>query len=321
MGDTDNMRDMDNPVSASAIPDTALDVIIVPRTHDLGDRFEVRRALPSTERRMVGPFVFLDQMGPAVFDAGRGLDVRPHPHIGLATVTYLLDGAILHRDSLGSVQEIRPGDVNWMTAGRGIVHSERTAPGVRRTASSLSGLQCWVALPRAREETDAAFVHVTADRLPVEDADGVTARIIAGEFFGRRSPIETLWPLFFVDVSLSQGALLAMPSEYPEQAIYIVQGRLDLGPDGVFDAGRLLVLKPGASVILAGADAAGARVMLLGGEPMDGPRRLAWNFVSSSAERIEQAKDDWRAGRFPAVPGETEFIPLPDPPGTPVRYP
>ncbi len=298
----------------------ALEIAIVPRTHDLGDHFEVRRALPAVGRRMVGPFVFLDQMGPAVFAAGRGLDVRPHPHIGLATVTYLLDGEILHRDSLGTVQAIRPGDVNWMTAGRGIVHSERTAPERRREGSALAGLQCWVALPRAHEETDPAFVHLEAARLPQQSADGVSARVIAGEFFGLRSPLATLSPLFYVDVGLAMGARLAMPPDYPEQAIYIVAGRLDLGADGVFDAGQLLVLKPGAGVILAGADAAGTRLMLLGGEPMDGPRRLVWNFVSSSTERIEQAKEDWRAGRFPAVPGETEFIPLPEPP-PPVRYP
>jgi redox-sensitive bicupin YhaK (pirin superfamily) len=298
----------------------ALEIAIVPRTHDLGDHFEVRRALPSAGRRMVGPFVFLDQMGPTVFAAGRGLDVRPHPHIGLATVTYLLDGEILHRDSLGTVQAIRPGDVNWMTAGRGIVHSERTAPEVRCERSALAGLQCWVALPREHEETDPDFVHLPAAQLPQQSADGVSARVIAGEFFGLRSPLATLSPLFYVDVGLAAGARLAMPADYPEQAIYVVAGRLDLGPDGVFEAGQLLVLKPGASVILAGADAAGTRLMLLGGEPMDGPRRLMWNFVSSSAERIEQAKEDWRAGRFPAVPGETEFIPLPETP-TPVRYP
>lgn len=309
---------MNPPLPGSA---AALDVVIVPRAHDLGDNFEVRRALPSAARRMVGPFVFLDQMGPAVFGAGRGLDVRPHPHIGLATLTYLFDGEILHRDSLGSVQSIRPGDVNWMSAGSGIVHSERTGVEIRRAASSLFGLQCWVALPREHEEGNATFAHFGAGELPAEDAEGATARVVAGEFFGRRAPVETLSPLFFVDLKLQPRARLTMPAQYTEQAIYIVDGSLDLGPDGAFEAGQLLVLKPGASVTLSGSGSNATRVVLLGGEPLEGPRHLAWNFVSSSAERIEQAKQDWRAGRFPAVPGESEFIPLPDPPGAPVRYP
>jgi redox-sensitive bicupin YhaK (pirin superfamily) len=300
--------------------ETALDVVVVPRTHDLGDRFEVRRALPSRERRMVGPFVFLDQMGPHVFSAGHGLDVRPHPHIGLSTVTYLLEGEILHRDSLGTVQAIRPGEVNWMTAGKGIVHSERTAPEIRKGESALFGLQCWVALPRNREEADPSFTHTKAHELPVVEGEGATARIIAGSFFGRTSPVPTLSELFYVDLTLQPGARLTMPSEYAEQALYVVDGTLDLGRDGRFDAGQLLVLKAGATVTLA-AGSASARVMLLGGEPMDGPRYLTWNFVSSSSERIEQAKEEWKAQAFPKVPGESEFIPLPELPGKPVRYP
>ncbi len=294
--------------------------VIIPRTRDLGDNFEVRRALPTTGRRMVGPFVFLDQMGPHVFSAGSGLDVRPHPHIGLATVTYLLSGEILHRDSLGTVQAIRPGEVNWMTAGRGIVHSERTAPELRLHESSLAGLQCWVALPRAQEETEPDFLHVGAAELPVEQGEGVHATIIAGSFFGRSSPIPVLSDLFYVDLRLAPGARIAIPAEYPEQAAYVVEGPLDLGKDGVFEAGRLLILKPGMKVTMA-AGAKPARVMLLGGEPMDGPRYLAWNFVSSSADRIEQAKEDWRNQNFPKVPQETEFIALPDLPGKPVHYP
>jgi redox-sensitive bicupin YhaK (pirin superfamily) len=299
----------------------ALEQLIIPRTRDLGDNFEVRRALPTVERRMVGPFVFLDQMGPHLFSAGRGLDVRPHPHIGLATVTYLLTGEILHRDSLGTVQSIRPGEVNWMTAGRGIVHSERTAPEIRRNESSLSGLQCWVALPRAHEETDPDFLHVEADALPVIEGEGVSAILIAGSFFGRRAPIPTLSDLFYADVQLAAGARIAVPAEYPEQAAYVVEGKIDLGGDGVFEAGQLLILKPNRQVVFAAAGNAPARVMLLGGEPMDGPRYLTWNFVSSSAERIEQAKEDWRMQSFPTVPEETEFIPLPDLPGKPVHYP
>lgn len=302
-------------------PDGALDVVVVPRSHELAENFEVRRALPSRQRRMVGPFVFLDQMGPHVFAAGRGLDVRPHPHIGLATVTYLFDGEIVHRDSLGIVQTIRPGEVNWMTAGRGIVHSERTAADARTAPAPLFGLQCWVALPRAREEDVPAFHHTGMRELPTVTDAGVSARIIAGSFFGRGSPVATLSDLFYVDLQLQPGASIEVPAEYPEQALYVAAGRLDLGRDGMFDAGQLLVLKPGKAVVLAAAGTTAARVMLLGGEPMDGPRYLSWNFVSSSADRIEQAKEDWRAQRFAPVPGETEFIPLPDIPGRPVRYP
>lgn len=301
--------------------ETALDVVVVPRTHDLGGGFEVRRALPSHQRRMVGPFVFLDHMGPHVFSAGEGLDVRPHPHICLATVTYLLDGEIVHRDSLGTVQAIRPGEVNWMTAGKGIVHSERTAPEMREPGSTLSGLQCWVALPRNREEAEPSFSHTRADELPVVEGEGATARIIAGRFFGRTSPVPTLSELFYVDLTLQPGARLTMPSEYAEQALYVVDGSLDLGRDGRFEAGQLLVLKPGASITLGAGGSAGARAMLLGGETMDGPRYLTWNFVASSMERIEQAKEDWKAQAFPKIPGESEFIPLPDLPGKPVRYP
>lgn len=299
----------------------SVETIVIPRTHDLGGGFEVRRALPHKDRRMVGPFVFLDQMGPHVFHAGEGIDVRPHPHIGLATVTYLLDGQIRHRDSLGTVQDIKPGEVNWMTAGKGIVHSERTGPDVRAAGSNLFGLQCWVALPQAKEECDPAFAHVGSQELPILDGDGATARIIAGSYFGKTAPVPVQSPLFYVDLVLQPGARLTMPAEYPEQALYVVDGTLDLGRDGRFERGQLLVLKPGATVTLAATENRGARVMLLGGEPMDGPRYLTWNFVSSSSDRIEQAKEDWKAQRFPQVPGETEFIPLPDLPGRPVRYP
>jgi redox-sensitive bicupin YhaK (pirin superfamily) len=300
--------------------DGALDTVVLPRTHDLGDGFEVRRALPSHQRRMVGPFVFLDQMGPHVFGKGQGIDVRPHPHIGLATVTYLFEGEIVHRDSLGNVQAIRPGEVNWMTAGSGIVHSERTAPQVRLNETNISGLQCWVALPRAHEEIAPAFTHTSAAALPWIDGDGATARIIAGSFFGQRSPVATLSDLFYVDLQLQPGARLSIPAEYAEQAIYLVEGQLDLGRDGLHEAGRLLVLKPKAGVVLT-AGPHGARAMLLGGEPLDGRRYLAWNFVASSVERLEQAKEDWRQQLFPSVPGETEFIPLPDLPGRPVGFP
>jgi len=300
--------------------DSSIETLVVPRTHDLGDGFEVRRALPHKDRRMVGPFVFLDQMGPHAFAPGRGIDVRPHPHIGLSTVTYLLSGEISHRDSLGTVQDIKPGEVNWMTAGRGIVHSERTGPAVRAAGSVLSGLQCWVALPQAQEENAPSFSHTAADALPTLDGDGTSARIIAGEYFGKRSPVPVESPLFYVDLQLAPGARLTLPNDYPEQAAYVVEGTLDLGPDGRFDAGQLVVFKPGARITV-GATGGPVRAMLLGGDAMDGPRYLTWNFVSSSADRIEQAKEDWREFRFPQVPGETEFIPLPDLPGKPVRYP
>jgi redox-sensitive bicupin YhaK (pirin superfamily) len=295
----------------------ALETVVVPRTRDLGDGFEVRRALPSIERRMVGPFVFLDQMGPAALRAGHGLDVRPHPHIGLATVTYLFDGEILHRDSLGSVRAIRPGEVNWMTAGRGIAHSERTPPEVRRAPSRLFGLQTWVALPKDREEAEPAFVHHGAADLPLVEGEGKRLRVVLGAVYGARSPVAVFSEMFYVDARLDPGARLELPAAHEERAVYIVEGRVALAGES-FDAGRLLVLKPGAALTVAAETA--ARLVFLGGEPMDGPRRLWWNFVSSSAERIEQAKDDWRNGRFPPVPDDPEFIPLPESP-TPVRYP
>jgi redox-sensitive bicupin YhaK (pirin superfamily) len=299
---------------------SVLDNVITPSIRDLGDDFQVRRALPSAQRRMVGPFVFLDQMGPHTLPPERGLDVRPHPHIGLATVTYLFDGELLHRDSLGTVQRIRPGELNWMTAGRGIVHSERTPPEHRRLGSSLFGLQCWVALPSRYEEVTPSFAHFGAEDLPNEDGEGVSIRVIAGEFFGRRSPAPTLSPMCYVDVQLRPQAALQVPAIYSEQAIYVVEGRLEIGSAGTFDAGQLLILKSGTKPTVRAADSAPARFMLLGGEPMDGPRYLAWNFVSSSTERIERAKEDWHAGRFPRVPGENEFIPLPDLPAKPTQH-
>ena len=301
--------------------DTAVATLVVPRTHDLGGGFNVRRALPNRDRRMVGPFVFFDEMGPHTFNAGEGLDVRPHPHIGLATVTYLLQGEIQHRDSLGTNQSIRPGEVNWMTAGKGIVHSERTAAEQRIHPTPLFGLQCWVALPKSHEETDPSFLHLGAEALPVIEGEGATARIISGSFFGQASPVPVASPMFYVDLTLQPGARLTMPAEYAEQAVYVLEGVLDLGRDGLFERGQLVVLKPGLVVTLSAAGNSGARLMLLGGEPMDGPRFLSWNFVSSSAERIEQAKQDWIAQTFPKVPGETEFIPMPDIPGRPVSYP
>lgn len=297
-----------------------VETVVIPRTRDLGDNFEVRRALPTSKRRMVGPFVFLDQMGPHHFSRGQGLDVRPHPHIGLATVTYLFSGEIFHRDSLGTAQAIRPGAVNWMTAGSGIVHSERTSSLLRLQPSELSGLQTWVALPKSHEETAPSFLHVGDQELPVEEGEGITVRVIAGSFLGKHSPVPILSEMFYVDVILAPRAKLVVPTEHEERAVYVVEGSVDLGSDGIFTAGQLLVLRPGKELALAGGEY-GGRVMLLGGEPMDGPRTVVWNFVSSSMERIEQAKDDWKNQRFAKVPGETEFIPLPDLPGKPIFYP
>jgi redox-sensitive bicupin YhaK (pirin superfamily) len=285
------------------------EAIIVPQTRDLRDGFQVRRVLPSEQRRTVGPFVFFDQMGPTVLPAGTGLDVRPHPHIGLATVTYLFDGEILHRDSLGTVQPIRPGAVNWMTAGRGIVHSERTPPELRGGGSRLFGIQTWVGLPRDREEVEPSFVHHLDSALPVLDGEGKRVRVIAGKFHGSRSPLAVSSEMFYADAALAEGARLELPAEHEERAIYIADGRIGIGGD-IFEAGRMIAFgKNGAVTINA---ITSARLLLLGGEPLDGPRHLWWNFVSSSRWRIEQAKADWRDGRFPKVPDETEFIPLPE---------
>ena len=288
---------------------TIREAVIVPRTRDLGDGFEVRRVLPSEERRTVGPFVFFDQMGPTVLRAGTGLDFRPHPHIGLATVTYLLDGEILHRDSLGTVQPIRPGEVNWMTAGRGIVHSERTPPELRTTGTRLFGIQTWIGLPNDREEVEPSFVHHAESALPMLEGDGKHVRVIAGEFQGARSPLAVFSETLYADAALAAGARLEVPPDYRERAIYIVEGRIAIAGDP-FEAGRMLVFSPGDAILVDAI--AQARCLLLGGEPLDGPRHLWWNFVSSSVERIDQAKADWREGRFPRVPDETDFIPLPE---------
>jgi len=288
-----------------------IETIIVPRVRDLGDGFQVRRALPAVERRMVGPFVFLDQMGPTSLAPGSGLDVRPHPHIGLATVTWLFEGEILHRDSLGYVQTIRPGEVNWMTAGRGIVHSERSDTQRREQASSLYGLQCWVALPQADEECEPDFTHQKASELSTLMFDGALITLVAGSFMGMQSSLPTRSPLVYAQLTLQPSANFSLPAEYTEQALYIVSGEIDCGVDGVHSAGCLLVTRTGARLDIRGGSQ-GAIIMLLGGEPLDGPRTMAWNFVSSSEERIRQASDDWLHQRFAPVPEETEFIPLPD---------
>jgi redox-sensitive bicupin YhaK (pirin superfamily) len=299
-----------------------LETVIVTRVRDLVDGFKVRRVLPAPRRRMVGPFIFLDQMGPEVLGAGRGLDVAPHPHIGLATVTYLFEGELLHRDSLGTVQMITPGEVNWMTAGSGIAHSERTPQEARTSGSNLFGIQSWVALPRRSEETTPGFTHHGVDELPVVEGEGKRVRLITGSLYGAHSPIETLSEMFYADVTFTEGARLSIPTEYEERAAYVVEGGVELlNGGGNFDAGQLIVFKPGAEITLSVPESSGARMMLLGGEPMDGPRHVWWHFVSSSTERIEQAKEDWKAGRFTPVPEETEFIPLPETGPVVVRYP
>ncbi len=295
-------------MSGPAAEEGWLEAVVVPRTSDIGG-FEVRRALPSARKRMVGPFVFLDQMGPAVLKAGTGIDVRPHPHIGLATVTYLFDGELMHRDSLGTALAIRPGAVNWMTAGRGIAHSERSATDERGRDRLLSGIQSWVALPQAHEETAPAFLHLGADSLPVVEGEGKRLRVVAGAAYGVRAPTPTLWETLYVDAVLDAGARLPVAADQEERALYLASGTVSVHGDR-FEAGRLLLLRPGEPATVEAETA--ARLILLGGAAMDGPRHIWWNFVSSSKDRIEQAKEDWRAGRFGAVPGETEFIPLPE---------
>lgn len=282
--------------------------LLSPHTRDLGG-FSVRRLLPAANCRAVGPFIFFDHMGPAEFAPGEGVDVRPHPHIGLATVTYLFEGALLHRDSLGTVQEIRPGDVNWMTAGRGIVHSERTPPYLRQEGARAHGLQFWVALPRAFEQCEPSFQHCPADSLPRLDGRGNSLLLIAGEAFGLRSPVHALSPLFYADLRLQRGSDFLLSVEHAERAVYPVAGTVRIG-DEVLPLDRLAVLEPGQPVrIEAEAD---ARLMLLGGAPLDAPRHMWWNLVSSDPALIEQARQDWAAGRFPEVPGESERIPLPE---------
>jgi len=297
-----------DPAAGDAPACDAIERVIVPRTSDLGGFF-VRRALPSSQRRMVGPFIFFDHMGPAEFRAGQGMDVRPHPHIGLATVTYLFAGEIMHRDSLGSIAAIKPGAVNWMTAGRGIAHSERTAPDHRVAGEPLHGLQCWVALPAADEEGAPAFVHHDAGELPAETGEGKTVRVVAGRFLGMNSPVATGWETLLADATLATGATLPLDADTEERALYIVSGEVEIAGDR-FEAGRLLVFRPGDRITVTAKTP--ARLAVVGGAAMDGPRHIWWNFVSSRKDRIDQAKADWKAGRFDAVPGETEFIPLPE---------
>jgi redox-sensitive bicupin YhaK (pirin superfamily) len=279
------------------------------RLHDLGDGFTVRRMLPVLQTRHVGPFVFYDHMGPAEFAAGKGMDVRPHPHIGLATVTWLFEGTIRHRDTLGSLADITPGAVNWMTAGRGIAHSERTPPDARRSGQRMHGIQVWVALPRADEEVAAEFHHHDADSLPRIVQGGARLVLIAGTAYGKASPVKVFAPMFFIEAQLETGASLTLPEEHAERGVHVIDGEVTWG-DLTIGAAQMAT-QAGESAPAVHANKA-TRLMLFGGAPLDGERYLWWNFVSSSRERIEQAKADWSAQRFGKIPGDDhEFIPLP----------
>ena len=288
-----------------------IELLIQGRAHELAPGFAVRRVLPSVKRRTVGPFIFLDHFGPLVVPpGGDGMEVRPHPHIGLATVTYLFEGGIFHRDSLGYAQAIRPGDVNWMTAGSGIAHSERTEPEMRQSGFRMHGVQTWVALPQAHEEAPPTFEHVAASRLPAWQEGGTSLRLIVGAYAGRTAPTTHFSPIFYVAAEMPAAAKIAVTPDHAERGIYIAAGTATIG-DRQLGVGDLAVLAAGAAVDpVAGTD--GAKLMLLGGAALDGPRHIWWNFVSSSKERIERAKADWKEGRFAKVPGDPEFIPLPE---------
>jgi len=287
----------------------ALELVVVPRVRDLGNGFAVRRAMPNEKRQMVGPFIFFDQMGPVQLLAGQGMDVRPHPHIGLATVTYLFDGRVMHRDSQGNALEITPGAMNLMTAGRGIAHSERSPQRARLGHDRLFGIQSWIALPQTHEEIDPSFLHFDAGELPVIEDDGIWARVIAGSAFGRESPVGMLSEWLYAEVVLEGGASAPLDPDHEERAIYVVEGEVDIAGE-TFEAPRLLIFRPGDRITVRATRR--ARLMFLGGSALEGPRYIWWNFVSSRRERIEQAKEEWKSGRFPPVPGETEFIPLPE---------
>jgi len=286
------------------------------RARDIG--IPVRRILPAPGHRMVGPFIFLDHMGPVTMPPGQGMDVRPHPHIGLATVTYLFEGEIEHRDGLGFVQPIRPGDVNWMVAGRGIVHSERTGAELRKRGLAMNGIQSWLALPKAHEEAEPSFRHHPKASLPAKEANGVVLRLIAGTLLGLTAPVAVFSPTFYAELAMKAGATFALPPEHAERAAYVAEGEIAAGSESVA-AGTLAVFAPGGTIALEARKP--SRVMILGGATMDGERLIWWNFVSSSPERLERAKDDWRGGRFAMVPGDPEFIPLPDDPPPHARRP
>ena len=297
-----------DPEPGDAFACDAIETLIIPRAHDIGG-FEVRRALPSSRRRLVGPFIFFDRMGPAIMRVGQAMDVRPHPHIGLATVTYLFDGKVRHRDSLGTEMVIEPGDVNLMTAGRGIVHSERTPEEMRGAPMSISGLQTWLALPDGGEEVAPLFENTARAELPGFEDGGARGRVVIGDFAGLKAPVRTATDTLYVDLRLGAGGSIQIPAESEERAIYTLSGEVDIAGD-VFPADRLLVFRPGDEIVVKSER--GAHFMLFGGASLGSRRYIWWNFVSSSKERIEQAKEEWRTGKFDIVPGdEEEFIPLP----------
>lgn len=298
-----------DPEPGDAFASDQIELMVIPNAKDI-DGFQVRRALPTARRRLVGPFIFFDRMGPAILRAGQALDVRPHPHIGLSTVTYLFDGKIRHRDSLGTEMVIQPGDVNLMTAGRGIVHSERTPEELRGAPMSVSGLQTWLALPDGKEEVAPVFENTAALHLPEIDAEGVSGRVVIGDFQGLRSPVRADTETLYADLRLAPGASVKIPADAEERAIYTLDGDVSISGDR-FPAERLLVFRPGDEIVVSSER--GAHFMLFGGASLGSPRHIWWNFVSSSKERIEQAKQEWKTGRFDIVPGdEEEFIPLPD---------
>ncbi len=293
----------------------AIETQIVPRARDLGG-FEVRRALPAPSRQMVGPFIFFDQMGPAEFLTGGGIDVRPHPHIGLATVTYLYNGEFQHRDSLGTNQMIYPGEVNWMIAGSGVTHSERTSATTRAGRNGLFGIQTWVALPEDAEEIGASFEHHGKDALPLLEGEGKQVRLILGSAWGEKAPVKTFTEMFYADVVLAPKASLPLPDNHEDRGLYITEGSIEVAGER-FESGRMMVFRPGDAITLRSGDR-GARLMLLGGETLSGPRYVWWNFVASSQDKIEAAKEawakgDWVRGRFHLPPGDDqEFTPLPE---------
>ncbi|PBC02025.1 pirin family protein [Mesorhizobium sp. WSM3860] len=298
-----------DPEAGDAFACDQIELMVIPNAKDIGG-FEVRRALPTAKRRLVGPFIFFDRMGPAILRAGHAIDVRPHPHIGLSTVTYLFDGKIRHRDSLGTEMVIAPGDVNLMTAGRGIVHSERTPEELRGAPMSISGLQTWLALPDSKEEIAPVFANTSVIQLPEIDAEGVSGRVVIGEFSGLRSPVATASETLYADLRLAAGASVKIPADAEERAIYTLEGEVSIAGDR-FPAERLLVFKPGEEIVVSSER--GAHFMLFGGASLGSKRYIWWNFVSSSKERIEQAKEEWKTRRFDIVPGdEEEFIPLPE---------
>ena len=294
--------------NSSDSPQLAVEEVILPALRDLADEFKVRRALPAARRLMVGPFILLDHFGPIAFRMGAGLDILPHPHIGAATLTYLLQGQLLHRDSLGTAWVVRAGDVNWMTAGSGIVHLERSPAEIRSGHSSLLGQQIWVALPKALEEQKPSFSHHAECDLPSLESEGASLTVLAGAAFEQRSPVPVHSDLMYVDVVLKPDARLAVPIEYLERAAFVLSGEIEAAGRS-FAEGQLVVFSPGAQIVLQAKR--GAHVMLLGGEPFPEPRHVYWNFVSSSQDRIRQAADDWRNGRFPQIAGETDFNILP----------